>query len=211
MPICVSGGSKHLEYSEKLVDLALALEQRPADQDLEENAAHRPHIDGDAVHFRTQHHFWSSIPQRHDLMRVGLERKSKRPCESKISQFDRPPVLTDQNVARLEVPVHNSSLVAVQQCLQDLVHDVLGLAQVHGIPFLVEVLFEVRVEILEDQVELILAVDDFLELHDVGMIHFLQQAHLSQSGARQPFIAVFDLHFFQGDNLPTKLVSKSDL
>ena len=55
------------EDAEELVDLGVAVEQRPTRDHLGKDAAHRPQIDRRRVTCRTQQHFRCAVPQCHNL------------------------------------------------------------------------------------------------------------------------------------------------
>ena len=78
-----------------------------------ENAAYRPHVDSRRVYLLTKDNFRCSIPKSNYLVCVGLKWEPKGACEPEIGDFDIE-VIIYQNIAWLQVPVHNSSLMAVQ-------------------------------------------------------------------------------------------------
>ena len=59
--------------------------------------------------------------------------------------------------------------MAVDNTLQQLVHEILDLKSGEAFFFLLEILLQVQVEVLESQVELILAVRNVEQLNDVRM------------------------------------------
>ena len=81
--------SEHPENLKDLVDLAVSHEQRPLLQHLREDAAGTPDVDAERVVLRAQENLGASVPERHDLMCVRLNREAERPRESKVRQLDR--------------------------------------------------------------------------------------------------------------------------
>lgn len=143
--------TKNFENLEELVNLALALEKGLAGHHFEENAAQRPHVNARTVYLCAQHHFWCSVPECHHLVGVALKRKSERACQAKVSQLDGLLVVTDEDIAWLDVPVHDATLVAVEKCFHDLLHIVSSLIYVQWISTVLHVFFQIGIEELEDQ------------------------------------------------------------
>ena len=74
-------------------------------------------------------------------------------------------------------------LVQVDERLQDLIQEQLRLFLWQWlITLLLHVLLQIEFEVLEDQIELVLAVDNFFQLNDVGVAQALEQADLSDGG-----------------------------
>ena len=116
-----------------------------------EDGTNGPHIDSSGVDLATEEDLGGTIPERDDLMRVGLERKTHGARQTKVRNFNLRSLRIDQQVARLEVAMHDPSLVAVQGSLQQLVHDVPHLVRLHRPAQLVQILLHVLIEVLEDQ------------------------------------------------------------
>lgn len=60
-------------------------------------------------------------------MSIRFERQAERSGQPEVRDLDRLLVATDKDVAWLDVSVHDSSLMAVEERLQGLPHDVLHL------------------------------------------------------------------------------------
>ena len=83
-------------------------------------------------------------------MGVAFERESKRPGETKIRYFDLSLVLVDEEVARLQISVHDPPLVTVEESLEDLPDNGLDMLDPEWLSFLVEILLHILVEKLEN-------------------------------------------------------------
>lgn len=94
-------------------------------------------------------------------MSISLERQSKGSSEAEVGYFDSGTIFTDQDITRFEVPMHNSSLITMQKCFHHLQHDVFDLVHVHRISSSIHILFEIGVEVFEDEVEFVFAMNDF--------------------------------------------------
>lgn len=87
--------------------------------------------------------------------------------------------------------------MAVEESLEDLVHDALDLGEIKSLLFLdlhFQVFFHVHVEELEDQIQFVLAVHNVNQVHDALVLQLPQQRNLSQSGAGYSFVAVLDFY-----------------
>jgi hypothetical protein len=84
--------------------------------------------------------------------------------------------------------VHDAALVAVQQALQDLPDDGASLRNRHGLAAPVQILLHVKVEKLEDQVELVVAVHDVEQVDDGSVVELTEQGDLSNGGTGNTFI-----------------------
>ena len=88
-PVVLRGGAQHLEDQMKFILHGRAGKQRPAGGHLVENAADPPHINGGGVLGGAQEDVWRSVPQRHNLVTVGLGRNRFRPGQAKVSQLKK--------------------------------------------------------------------------------------------------------------------------
>lgn len=140
-------------------------------------------------------------------MCVGSKRNTKRPSQTEISQLEVS-VAVNQQVLRLEVTVQDAVAVAVANAFHQLSHELLdhGIAQSHvlaqrrtfrqSLPTStlahrksLHVFLQVKVEELEDEVELVaVGVHDVQQSDNVGVIHLLQQGDLPDSSAGNTFI-----------------------
>lgn len=145
----------HLEDFEYLVDLGIAREKRLALSHLCEDATYRPDVYWRRVLLLPKEDLGGAVPERDDLMGVGLDREAEGACEAKVSKLDVT-VLVDEEVLRLQIAVHDSVRVAVGCCLQDLIREALDLVRGQRSAHLSHVLLEVVVAVLKDEVELVL-------------------------------------------------------
>lgn len=64
--------------------------------------------------------------------------------------------------------------MAVEQAYQQLFHKMLHLGRGQGSSIFVEILLHINVEIIKDEVELVLAMGNVLQLNDVRVLQLLQ-------------------------------------
>lgn len=96
-------------------------------------------------------------------MSVGLNRKPKGPRKSEVGELANLAVGTNKQILGFEVPVENTVRMQEDERLQDLVEQTLALLGRQSRAHLLLILLEVKLEIFEHQVELLLAEQDFLE------------------------------------------------
>ena len=95
-------------------------------------------------------------------MGVGLNGQAEGPGETKVRKLDVLSLGVDEQILWFEVPVENPMLVQVDERLQDLIQEQLRLfLRQWLIALLLHVLFQIEFEVLEDKIELVLAVDNF--------------------------------------------------
>ena len=107
----------------------------------------------------------------------------------------------DKQIAWFQISVHDSPLVAMENGEEHLPDNVLDVRHREWLALLVQVLLHVEVEVLEDEVDLVLAMDDVQEIHYAWMVQFLEQRHLPDRRTRYALIRVLYLYLFQGNNL----------
>ena len=113
-------------------------------------------------------------------MSVRLNWKTKGSGQTKISKLDVLAICVNQQVLRLQISVENSMLVQIDERLEDLVEEELGLLLGQRlIALLFHVLLEIELEIFEDEVKLILAVDDLLKFYNVWVSESLEKTDFS--------------------------------
>ena len=182
-PVILVWRSEDLENLEDLIDLRIAHEQRPTLYHLRENAASRPEIDSETVGLLPEQNLRAPVPERHDLVSVGLNGKAEGSGKTEVRKFDVLSLGVDEQILGLEVPMEDPVLVQVDERLQNLIQEQLRLLLGQWlVSLLLHVLFQIELEVLEDQVELVLAVDNFLELDNVGMAQALEETNLSNGG-----------------------------
>lgn len=163
-PVALVWRAKHLEDFEDLVDFTVAHKQRLALDHFREDAASRPQIDAQRVGLLTKQDLRAAVPQRDYLVRVRLDGQPESTRESEVRQLNRLTVGVDQQVLRLQVSMEDSVLVEIDERLQDLVEEALGLVGVEGVvASLAHKLLQVVLQVLEDQVKLVLRVDHFFQ------------------------------------------------
>lgn len=153
------------------------------------------------------------------LVSVSTQGYTKGSGQTKISQLEVT-VTVDQQVLGLEISVQNAVAMAVTNTLNQLGHELLhhGLAQTQvGIQHRaigqgltpttladwqsLHVFLQVAVEELKDKVEFVaIGVDNVQQLHDVGVLHLLEEGDLADGGAGDTLILGFETDLFQSDD-----------
>ena len=127
-------------------------------------------------------------------MRVGLERQAECAREPEVGQLDVLALQVNQQVARLQVAVHDPPLVTVYQSLQHLVKQLLHRGRRQRPAVVVQVLLKVKVEVFEYQVQFVALrrrpVHNVLQLHYVGVAEFLEESDFSDGGAGDALVCV---------------------
>ena len=163
-PVVFVRSTKNLEDFENLVDLRVTHEEWAALNHLCKDAASRPQVDSKGVGFLAEQNFWATVPKCHDLVRIRFDGEAEGTCETKISELDHGALCVYQQVLGLEITVENSVLMQVDECLQDLIEERLGLFLGQWlVSVLLHVLFQVKLQVLEDEEELVLRVNDLFE------------------------------------------------
>ena len=55
--------------------------------------------------FLRKEDLWAPVPKRNDFVRVGFDGHAECSGEAEVSELNRLPVLTDQQILRLQVPM----------------------------------------------------------------------------------------------------------
>ena len=206
------GSPQGPEDPEELIDLAVAREKGTLEDHLGEDAPEAPDIDGHGVRLGSEENLWRSVPQGDDLVSVAPLRHREGSGQAEVSQLDDAE-LVEQQVLRLKVPVENSVRVAVGDAFEQLLEVALGhllreaWTSGHGFEVVHEPL-QVLIQILEDHVELEIAVDHVKELDNVGMVQLLQDADLANGGARDSLGLCLESNFLEGHQLTGHLVPR---
>jgi hypothetical protein len=153
---------------------------------------------------------------------VSAQRDAERAGETKVGQLEVA-FLVDEQVLGLEVAMENAVAVAIADACTQLAHELLDHsgAQTHVLQLCagafgeglaaaavgdgqsLHVLFQVEIEELKDQVQLVtLGVDYVIEPDDGGVTHFLEERDLANGGGRHTLIFGFEADLLQGDNAP---------
>ena len=201
-PVILVRGAQNFENLEDLIDLRIAHEQRPTLYHLRENAASRPEIDSETVGLLPEQNLRAPVPERHDLVSVGLNGKAEGSGKTEVRKFDVLSLGVDEQILGLEVPMEDPVLVQVDERLQNLVQEQLRLLLGQRlVSLLLHVLFQIELEVLEDQVELVLAVDNFLQLDNVGMAQALEETNLSDGGGGHTIVFLLQSNLLKCDYL----------
>jgi len=81
-----------------------------------------PRTDRRRVRPRAQQHVRRAVPQRHDLVREGVDGDAEGACETKVGELELV-ALGDEQVLRLEVAMQDAILVAEGGALEELEHE----------------------------------------------------------------------------------------
>lgn len=135
LPIVLMRCTKALENLKNLTNFTLAIKKRFSVSKLEENASNWPNIDTSAVDLLTKKNFRSPVPKSHNFVSIALKRKTEGSGEAEIGNFDLSLVLVNQQVTWLQVSMHNPSLMAMEEALQDLPNDWFGVRERQWVTF----------------------------------------------------------------------------
>ena len=210
------GSPEHLEDVQQLLNLGLAREHGRLSDELREDAPDGPHVHRGGVQRGSQEDLRGAVPQRDDLVGVGLERNAERPAQSEVRDLELELAPVHEEVLGLEVPVQHAVLVAVRNSLDEVEHEPLHDIHWHGsgvwtLTREVHVLLQVRVQVLEHQVKDGLAVLlDLLhrkQLDDVVALgQHVQQRDLAKGGARHSLFLHLQPRLLQRDHAPVPQV-----
>ena len=119
-PIVLRGCSEDLKYFEDLIDFRISRKKWPPLNHFSKNAARWPQVNSERVSFLTQQDLRAPVPQRNNLVSVGLYRETERPCQAKVSQLHFSASRIDQQILRLQISMEDPVLVAMDQGMEDL-------------------------------------------------------------------------------------------
>jgi len=125
--------------------------------------------------------------QRDDLVRQRPDRRAERARQPKVRDLEAP-VLRDEQVLGLQVPVHAPAHVAEAQAPQHLERVRFHEHRVQRAVARVQEPFQVLVEELEDQVEAPVVLEDVLEGDDVRVLELLEERDLPERGRRHTLV-----------------------
>ena len=91
--------------------------------------------------------------------------------------------------------------MAVKETLQHLPENGASLRQGHGLATAIQVLLHVKVEELEDKIELVLAMHYIKQVDDARVAELAKKRNFTNSRARNAFVAVFNLDFLERNSL----------
>lgn len=197
LPGLLFWGAETLKYLEDLADLGLTVEERAAMSQLIKNAADGPDVNSGRVRLAAEQNLGRAIPQRHYLMSVTLERKPEGASQSKVGHLDLILALVDQNIARFKISMHYSSLMTVQQRLQNLPHNCSHRFLVKRSTSLIQILLDVEVEVLEDKVQLVASVHYINQVDYSRVLQLAQYRDFADGSAGKALLAALYLDLFQ--------------
>lgn len=151
-------------------------------------------------------------------MRVGLDGKPECSRKTKVSQLDRLAVVADQQVLWLKVAVENAVRMQEHKGLVNLVEEALCLFGRERRALLLHILLQVVFEIFEDEVQLVLGEQYFLEpmlrqlavylLNNVRVPQILQETDFADSGRRDAVVLLFESDLLDGNVLASLQVMR---
>ena len=81
----------------------------------------------------------------------------------------------NKQVAGLQISVHDSPLVTVQNCKKHLPDHVFNVLYCKWFAFLIKIFLHIEVEVFKDEVYLVLSVHDVNEVDNAWMVELLQE------------------------------------
>ena len=163
-PVVFVWGSQNSENLENLVDFRVTHKEGFPLDHLSEDAPCWPQIDAKTVRLLPKQDFRTSVPKCDDFVRIGLNWETKGASEPKISQLNGSSVFVNQQILWFEISVEYAMLVEVDESLQDLVKETLGLLfgqrLISSRP---HILLQIVLNIFKDQIQLVLRVDDLFQ------------------------------------------------
>mmetsp|Transcript_7259 Transcript_7259/g.24722 ORF Transcript_7259/g.24722 Transcript_7259/m.24722 type:complete len:287 (-) Transcript_7259:286-1146(-) len=148
-------GPEHVDDEPELLEVVAPREERLAAEELGEDAAHAPHVDGLIVRIVLHQELRRPVPPGdHVLGQLVLLRVVVHPArEAKVADFEVA-VLIDEQVAGLEVPVQHARRVDALEAPEHLVHKVLDVVVRQGLLGVDDVV-QVRVQQLGHEVHVL--------------------------------------------------------
>ena len=200
-PRALRGGAHDAEDADDLVVVGRAGEQGPTRVHLRHDAARGPDVDARVVRPTAQQDIRGAVPQRHDLVREGVNRDTEGAREAEVPQLQGP-LAVDEEVLRLQVAVQHAVLVAKVDPLEELIHEGLDRHGLQGAPLAVRVhvLLKVAVHVLKHQHEFVLGVDDVVQANDVLVLELFHEGNLADRGRGSALFGV-EVDFLEGDQL----------
>ena len=126
-PVAFVRSSKDFENLKDLVDFTISSEQRTTLCHFSKDTTSRPQINSKRVCLLAKKDFRASVPKCDNFVSVGLDGQSKGTGKSEISQFNLSTGRVDEQILRLQVPVEDAMLMAVNQSMQNLEQEALCL------------------------------------------------------------------------------------
>ena len=152
-----------------------AFEDRPQGEQLREDAAHGPQVDGWGIVAGAEEEVGRTVPDGDDdfvAVEEGLERRAEEAGQAEITDADGAG-RCDHDVGRFEVAVQHPIPVKVEESIQELKED--GFDHSCGdrmscrLGVVVDDLQQVVLAVLEDHEDTFLFEDDLYKMDDVGV------------------------------------------
>lgn len=144
-----------LEDLGQLVDFVGALQEWLARQQLAEDAAHGPHVDGWAVFVGAEEEFGRAVPEGHDQLGKLGRWVAVVPCHAEIGDLEGAAVV-EEEVGGLEIAVEDPVFVEVADTGDKLVEESFGFGGEEGLGEVFEEGLEVVFEEVEDEEDAVL-------------------------------------------------------
>lgn len=148
VPSLSKDGGENLGFA-RAIEKGLSLEK------FSKNAAERPNVDCDTVVLAFEDDFGGLVVDRGDFVRVGPEGNVEDPRKAEVSDFYLKSLPVDKDILRLDISMHDLVLMAVVDCLDDLLEDKPDRRLLQFLVFVQE-LVQVHVHVFEEQKDLLL-------------------------------------------------------
>ena len=103
-------------------------------------------------------------------MCVSFTWQPKTSSQAEVCNFDLSFIFINQQVAWLQVSVHDSSLVAVKQSLEHLPDDRFDMVDFKCCSLLVKIFLHVHVEVLKNEVKFVFSVDNVQQADNTSVV-----------------------------------------
>ena len=201
-------GAAELSYQGQLVLLRVALHDGGARPHLGHDTAGSPHVHRRAVVPLAEQQLRGSVPEGHHPVGVSVGLAGfvdgDGAGQTKVSEL-QDPLLGDENVGCLHVPVDDLVGVDVEESLTHLLHHFLYLSGAELDVDVAEKASEIVFTEIKDQEECCLVTTiltaDLQQVHDVLMVQQLEDSHLSQGRDGEALLLVLHQNFLEGDYL----------
>ena len=187
-PHVLRGSAHHPEYLVQLVeDVPDSREAGVAVEHLYQDTAGAPDVQTGGVVGGAQQDVRRPVPERHHLVRERVGRHRLGSGQTEVGQLELPRT-GDEEVLRLDVSVEDPAGVTEGEAAQELKHEELDVPLGEAARVVLQVLGQVRPQVLEHQGQAGLGVDDVVEGHDVGVLQVLQQTRLPDGREGGPLL-----------------------
>ncbi len=165
-------GSEQAEDALQLVLVGGSRKQRSTRVHLGHDATDGPDVDAGAVGTAAQQHVRSSVPERHHLVREGVDGDAECPRQTEVGELQLA-ILVYQEILGLEISMQDLALVAKGNAAEELVGERLGgrgiyLPSISSLRF--HVFLQIHIHVLGDEHQLVLGVDHIMEGEDVFVL-----------------------------------------